>query len=70
MHVFTFLAAKYKAMMNPETNYGMEEAGMVQLDDWSASCSRDWTISALPTIPSSSSQPTTAQRCSLGRTEA
>ncbi len=33
MHVFTFLAAKYKAMMNPETNYGMEEAGMVQLDD-------------------------------------
>ena len=33
MHVFTFLAAKYKAMMNPETNYGMEEAGMAQLDD-------------------------------------
>jgi arylsulfatase len=33
MHVFTFLSAKYKAMMNPETNYGMEEAGMAQLDD-------------------------------------
>ena len=33
MHVFTFLAEKYKAMMNPETNYGMEEAGMTQLDD-------------------------------------
>jgi arylsulfatase len=33
MHVWTFLAAKYKAMMNPETNYGMEEAGMAQLDD-------------------------------------
>ena len=33
MHVFTFLAAKYKAMMNPETNYGMEEAGMAQLDN-------------------------------------
>ncbi len=33
MHVFTFLAEKYKAMMNPETNYGMEEAGMAQLDD-------------------------------------
>jgi arylsulfatase len=33
MHVFTHLAEKYKAMMNPETNYGMEEAGMAQLDD-------------------------------------
>jgi arylsulfatase A-like enzyme len=33
MHVFTFLAEKYKALMNPETNFGMEEAGMAQLDD-------------------------------------
>jgi arylsulfatase len=33
MHVFTHLSSKYKAMMNPETNYGMEEAGMAQLDD-------------------------------------
>ena len=33
MHVFTFLADKYKAMMNSDTNYGLEEAGMVQLDD-------------------------------------
>jgi arylsulfatase len=33
MHVWTFLSAKYKAMMNPETNYGMEEAGMAQMDD-------------------------------------
>ena len=33
MHVFTFLAAKYKATMNSDTNYGLEEAGMVQLDD-------------------------------------
>jgi len=33
MHVFTFLSDKYKAMMNSETNYGLEEAGMVQLDD-------------------------------------
>src|SRR5215831_11568618 len=33
MHVFTFLAERYKAMMNPETNYGLEEAGMAQLDD-------------------------------------
>lgn len=33
MHIFTFLSDKYKAMMNSETNYGLEEAGMVQLDD-------------------------------------
>ena len=33
MHVWTFLSEKYKAMMNPETNYGMEEAGMAQMDD-------------------------------------
>jgi arylsulfatase A-like enzyme len=33
MHVWTFLAAKYKAMQNSQTNYGLEEAGMAQLDD-------------------------------------
>ncbi len=33
MHIFTFLSAKYKAMMNGESNYGLEEAGMAQLDD-------------------------------------
>ncbi len=33
MHVFTFLSEKYKAMMNPETNYGLEEAGMAQMDN-------------------------------------
>jgi arylsulfatase len=33
MHVFTFLADKYQAMMNSQTNYGLEEAGMAQLDD-------------------------------------
>jgi arylsulfatase len=33
MHVWTFLSEKYKAMMNPETNYGLEEAGMAQIDD-------------------------------------
>ena len=33
MHVFTFIAPKYQAMMNHQTNYGLEEAGMVQLDD-------------------------------------
>ena len=34
MHVWTFLSEKYKAMMNPETNFGLEEAGMAQLDDF------------------------------------
>jgi arylsulfatase len=33
MHVWTFLSPKYKAMMNSETNYGLEEAGVAQLDD-------------------------------------
>jgi arylsulfatase A-like enzyme len=33
MHVFTFLADKYQAKMNSKTNYGLEEAGMEQLDD-------------------------------------
>ena len=33
MHVFTFLAKKYQAKMNSKTNYGLEEAGMAQLDD-------------------------------------
>ena len=33
MHVWTFLSKKYSAMQNSETNYGLEEAGMTQLDD-------------------------------------
>jgi arylsulfatase A-like enzyme len=33
MHVFTYLPPKYQAMMNPTDNYGLEEAGMAQLDD-------------------------------------
>jgi arylsulfatase A-like enzyme len=33
MHVFTFIPPKYQAMMNPKTNFGLEEAGMAQLDD-------------------------------------
>ncbi len=33
MHVWTFLSEKYKAMQNNETNYGLEEAGMAQIDD-------------------------------------
>jgi len=33
MHVWTFLSPKYQAMMNSESNYGLEEAGMAQMDD-------------------------------------
>jgi len=33
MHVFTYIPPKYQAMMNFQTNYGLEEAGMAQLDD-------------------------------------
>jgi arylsulfatase A-like enzyme len=33
MHVFTFLSQKYSAMQNNDTNYGLEEAGMAQMDD-------------------------------------
>ena len=33
MHVWTFLSPKYQSLMNSQTNYGLEEAGMAQLDD-------------------------------------
>ncbi len=33
MHVFTYLQEKYQAKMNPKNNYGVEEAGMAQMDD-------------------------------------
>jgi arylsulfatase A-like enzyme len=33
MHVFTFLSPKYQESMNYQTNYGLEEAGMKQMDD-------------------------------------
>jgi arylsulfatase len=33
MHVWTFLSQKYKAMQNSQTNYGLEEAGVAQMDD-------------------------------------
>jgi arylsulfatase A-like enzyme len=33
MHVFTFIPPKYQKMMNYESNYGLEEAGMAQFDD-------------------------------------
>src|SRR5215470_7117642 len=33
MHVWTFLSKKYRDMQNSQTNYGLEEAGMAQMDD-------------------------------------
>jgi len=33
MHVWTFLSKKYSSMQNSESNYGLEEAGMQQMDD-------------------------------------
>jgi arylsulfatase len=33
MHVWTFLSPEYQKKMNSQTNYGLEEAGMAQMDD-------------------------------------
>jgi len=33
LHVFTYIPPKYQAMMNYGSNYGLEEAGMAQMDD-------------------------------------
>jgi arylsulfatase len=33
MHVWTFLSEKYRAMQNSKTNFGLEEAGMADMDD-------------------------------------
>jgi len=33
MHVFTYIPPKYQKMMNFDSNYNLEEAGMAQMDD-------------------------------------
>jgi arylsulfatase len=33
MHVFTYIPPKYQAEMNAKSDYGLEEAGMAQMDD-------------------------------------
>jgi arylsulfatase A-like enzyme len=33
MHVFSYIPPKYQALMNFKSNYGLEEAGMSQMDD-------------------------------------
>jgi arylsulfatase A-like enzyme len=33
MHIFTYIPPKYQALMNATNDYGLEEAGMAQMDD-------------------------------------
>ena len=33
VHVFSYIPPKYQALMNPKSNYNLEEAAMAQLDD-------------------------------------
>ena len=33
MHIYTYLSKKQQAKMTPQSNYGLEEAGMSQMDD-------------------------------------
>jgi arylsulfatase len=33
MHVFTYLSQKYQEKMTPQSHFGLEEAGMAQMDD-------------------------------------
>src|SRR5260221_13419177 len=33
MHVFTYIPPKYQALMNPKSNYGLEEAGKAKVGD-------------------------------------
>jgi arylsulfatase len=62
MHVFTYLPPKYQAMMNAKDNYGVEEAGMAQLDD---------SVGALlKHLEDIGEADNTGRKCSLGRTEA
>ena len=67
MHVFTYIPPKYQAMMNYQSNYGLEEAGMAQMDDSIGELLKHFRTSARRTTPSSSSPPTTGPRSSLGR---
>ena len=71
MHIFTFLSPKYQAMQNSETNYGLYEAGMAQLDDIVGDIMKKLRrYRARLTTPSWCSPPTTAPRRSPGRTAA
>src|SRR5690242_4419818 len=67
MHVWTFLSQKYRAMQNSRTNYGLEEAGMAQLDDSIGALLKHIKTSVKLTTPLLCSRPITAPKCSPGR---
>ena len=68
MHVFTYIPPKYQAEMTPESNYGLEEARMAQMDDSIGGlCSSTCRISAKRTIPSSFSPPIMGRKSLPGR---
>ena len=63
-----FFPPKYQALMNSETNYGLEEAGMAQMDDCIGALMKHLEdIGEELITPSSSSPPTMAPKCSPGR---
>ena len=70
MHITTMLSPKYEAMLGEKggKDWGINEAGMKQMDDKSASCWRSWRRWASPTTRSSPSPPTTVPRSSPTRT--
>ena len=64
MHVTTMLPPKYLAMLGEEggKDWGIQEAGMKQMDDNIGLCWRSSRRWASSTTPSSPSLPTTARR--------
>ena len=67
MHVFTYIPPRYQAMMNATRNYGLEEAGMAQMDDSIGELLKHLQDIGEADTPSSSSPPTMGPRCSPGR---